>query len=334
MKLFFILIFLSFETYGGTCTTISRTNNAAGTELTSAKYNLDHNTAYAAINSADGGCLAVGTVEADALNTTDFAVLLNGMSEGCKVTASDSNTISIGSCRASVNGAFVRTTTATTATWGCTGCSSEVGSTSYYVYIKTGSSGSTLTPLISTTAPNSDGYDGSGNKVLAKFRNDGNSDIETTNIGQWVKNKISGFDSSVRVYDANNYGSTATKIMKWDSIAYIKGDAITFANSAVNGSSFTINEAGVYCAVFHERNVSGAATYIGISLNAASLTTALTAIADLETLASCYHGNGERCVAAWCGRLSSGDVVRPHTEGATSTAGYTSMTVTKVGEAQ
>jgi hypothetical protein len=192
MKNFIVLLaFLLISTVkAGTCTSISRTNSASLSVLTSTKYNTDLNTVYTAANAFDGGCITSGTLESDALNTTQFAPLLKGLQQGCKVIYSNASTVQIDKCIASVNGNFVTTTTTTNASFGCTGCSAEVASTTYYVYIQTGSTGSTLTPLILTTAPNNDGYDNTGNKVLARFYNNGSSNIDTYSIDQWHLNRF------------------------------------------------------------------------------------------------------------------------------------------------
>jgi hypothetical protein len=192
MKHLIILLafFLISQVHAGTCTSISRTNSASLSVLTSTKYNTDLNTVYTASNAFDGGCITSGTLESDALNTTQFAPLLKGLTQGCKVIYSNASTVQIDKCIASVNGNFVTTTTTTNASFGCSGCSAEAASTTYYVYIQTGSTGSTLTPLILTTAPNNDGYDNSGNKVLARFYNGGTSDIISYKIDQWEVNKF------------------------------------------------------------------------------------------------------------------------------------------------
>lgn len=192
MKNFILLLafFLISTVKAGTCTSISRTNAASLSVLTSSRYNSDLNTVYSAVNDFDGGCIASNSIESDALNTTDFAPLLKGLQQGCKVLYSNASTLQIDKCIASVNGNFVNTTSATNVSFGCAGCSAEVASTTYYVYIQTGSSGLTLTPLILTTAPNNDGYDNSGNKVLARFYNGGTSDIISYKIDQWEVNKF------------------------------------------------------------------------------------------------------------------------------------------------
>ena len=188
------LLLIAQNAISGTCTSISRTNNAANTVLTSTKYNLDHNTAYNAINAYDAGCISDGTLEDGALNTTDFAVPLNSLKNGCTVTKSDSNTVSIDKCMLAVNGAWVKTTGAVTATWGCSGCSAEATGTTYYVYALTGSTGSTLTAALKTGAPNGDGYNSAGDRVLARVYNDYNNDLDAQ-VSQWIgagfeKNRI------------------------------------------------------------------------------------------------------------------------------------------------
>ena len=106
----------SVDLYAGTCSSISRSNVSANSILTSTTYNGDLNTAYTAINAFDGGCITDGTLEVGALNTTQFAAVTSGLREGCKVTNTDTNTISVDRCMLAVNGALVKTTSATTVT--------------------------------------------------------------------------------------------------------------------------------------------------------------------------------------------------------------------------
>lgn len=191
MKNLILLISLaSMHIYAGTCTSISRTNYTSGQVLTSSSLNSQLNTVYSAANALDGGCVTDGTLEDGALNTTDFETLLKAPQMGCLVSYSSANAVSISKCYAAVNGAYVQKSTATTVTMGCTGCSADSASTTYYVYIQTGSSGSTLTGLLTTTAPNADGYDNSGNKVLARLYNNASSDISQFSIDQWITNRF------------------------------------------------------------------------------------------------------------------------------------------------
>jgi hypothetical protein len=183
-----LLVAFSFNIYAGTCTSISRTNNSANAVLTSAKYNADLNTSYTNQNAYDGGCVTDGTLEAAALNSTEFAPQLNAVVSGCKVTRSDANTLSVDECFMTVDGNTLQTTSATTVTWGCGSCSAEAASSDYFLYVKTGSTGSTMNLLISTTGPTGDGYDTGSNKAIARFYNNGSSDIDQYSIDQWVVN--------------------------------------------------------------------------------------------------------------------------------------------------
>jgi hypothetical protein len=180
---------MSEALFAGTCTTLSRTNYSSFQVLTASQLNTDFNTIYAPFNSAsgalDGGCISDGTLEDGALNTTDFEILLNTPKEGCKVIQNDSDTLSVGRCRIAVGSNFVKTTTSTTVTWGCSGCTAEASSTKYYLYARATSTGSTLNLLISTTAPNGDGFDASNNRVLAKFYNNTLSQIDYLSVANW-----------------------------------------------------------------------------------------------------------------------------------------------------
>lgn len=185
-----LLFLLTNISYAATCTSISRTNYSANQVLTSSSLNDQFNTAYTFLNAWDFGCGTAGTLESDSLNATDFATPLRAIQHGCKVSYTDSNTVSISKCYAAVNGAWVAKSTATSLAFGCGGCASDSASTVYYAYISTGSTGSTLNAVISTTAPNDDGYDNSGNKVLARFYNNASSAIDTLSIDQWHINRF------------------------------------------------------------------------------------------------------------------------------------------------
>ena len=89
MKSFKITILLLFnisffgQVKAGTCTADSFTARSANTILTSTVYNSNHQTIYDRLNgNLDGGCISDGTLEDGALNTTDYAVILNAPSYG------------------------------------------------------------------------------------------------------------------------------------------------------------------------------------------------------------------------------------------------------------
>lgn len=189
--LFLFMFFVSQYAFAGTCTSDTYTSSSANAVLTSAKYNSDHSTIYDRLaGNLDGGCVSDGTLELAALNASEFPMVTDLPREGCEISKSDAATVSVDKCSLGVNGNFVQTSIATTVTWGCTGCSAEAASTVYYLYAKNGSSGTTLTLLISTTAPNGDGYDASNNRILGRFYNDDSSDI-SADMDQW---SVNGFD--------------------------------------------------------------------------------------------------------------------------------------------
>lgn len=189
LALILLFVLTVLDANAGTCTADSRTNVSANSVLTSTKYNSDLNTIYNRLSGGtfDGGCVADGSLEVSALDST-FDNVINAIKAGCVVSKSDAATISVSKCVLGINGGIVRTTTATTVTWGCTSCSTEAASTKYYIYALTTSTGTTLNLLISTTAPNDDGFDNSNNRVLGEFYNDASSNIDSQ-VNQWHENK-------------------------------------------------------------------------------------------------------------------------------------------------
>lgn len=184
-----LTLVFSTRVEAGTCSSISRTNFDANQVLTSTELNNQFGTVYNAANALDGGCVTDGTLEI-ASTDSSWDNLKNYLHSGCLVSYSNTSTLSISECYLAVNGSFVSKTTATTVAFGCTSCSAEASATVFYVYVATGSSGTTLTPLILTTPPDENGYDSSGNKVLARFYNNQSQDIDRYSIDQWQVNKF------------------------------------------------------------------------------------------------------------------------------------------------
>ncbi len=139
--------------------------------------------------------------------------------------------------------------------------------------------------------------------------------------------------SEVAVHTGNNHGSTNTKIRRFTTTKTSIGSAITYADSATLGSSFTINESGVYSIQYWDVRTSGSER-IGLSLNTTGPTVNINSITESERM-----GSWTFCAAAvtaqysWTGRLNKGDVVRPHTEGAcnTTAAGEAYVRIAKIG---
>lgn len=316
---------MTYQSHAGTCTSITRSNAAANSILTSTQYNNDLNTVYSASNAFDGGCVTTGTLETDSLNTTQFSPVLNAIREGCKVTNTDTNTISVDRCIITVNSNFLKTTSATTVTWGCSGCSGETTSTEYYVYVN---NSSTFGLTLSTTAPNGDGYNASSQRCIGRFFNDSSSNIN--GVEQFVNGSFTQPRSEVRVQAANGHGGTNTKIRRFTNTLLNIGTGITYTDSAANGATFTINEDGVYAISLSDSHSAAADT--GISLNSSQLTTSIGGITAADRLAvGSANAAAIGLVIAWTGFLKATDVVRAHDDGTgDGTSAYVTMTVVKV----
>jgi hypothetical protein len=113
---------------------------------------------------------------------------------------------------------------------------------------------------------------------------------------------------------AAGFGSTNTRIRRFNSAQVNTGTAITYADSATLGGSFTINEDGVYAISYYDYTPAGTAQ-MGISKNTTGPTTAVFSLTDTEivcavTVTSAFRG--------YCGNtlnLKQGDVIRAHTDG-------------------
>lgn len=139
-------------------------------------------------------------------------------------------------------------------------------------------------------------------------------------------------NSFVRVGTSNGAGSTNTAIRRFTTTHASAGSDITYADSAANGASFTINTTGVY-AISYTDSFSIAADF-GISRNSTQLTTSISSITAIDQLVECTTGNAN--FRSNCGitlPLTAGDVIRPHV-GAASTNGTsaadTRFTITRI----
>lgn len=121
-----------------------------------------------------------------------------------------------------------------------------------------------------------------------------------------------------RLNTANGYGSTNNKIRRLTNIVDNIGGSFTYADSAANGGSFTINATGIYSGSYCDQfNVSAT---IGISLNSNQLTTSITGITQSHILTAAVAPNANQPVqCSFSGVfMTAGDVVRLHTDGAAS----------------
>ena len=138
-------------------------------------------------------------------------------------------------------------------------------------------------------------------------------------------------DHVVTVETGNGHGSTNTKIRRYTTTQVNTGTAITYADSATLGASFTINQPGLY--EIHTLDEGSAGVSVGASLNSSQLTTNILSITAANRICAATAAAGLTQSATRTVRLAAGDVVRPHTDGASTvtTAGRTLFSIRKVG---
>lgn len=175
--------------------------------------------------------------------------------------------------------------------------------------------------------------------IWYRYQQTGAGNWSASNTGRWRVVKYSNaapveqaaINSEVVVQDANGYGSSGTKTLKFSNVLTNTGNGITVSNDATTGCLFTINEAGVYSMSF-THDYSGAG-FFGITRNASSGATAINGLAAGSVLAM------QRCTAADltanCAvtrRLNLGDVIRAHGDATGEGAGasYQIFSICKV----
>lgn len=155
---------------------------------------------------------------------------------------------------------------------------------------------------------------GSNNAILSAIHQETKVAVAISN----VKPEFEDVDSMIRLDTANGTGSTNTRIPRWSSVREIKGSGISYLDSATDGSSFVINEAGTYNISFSWNHASNGATS-GISLNSTQLTTDVDLINPENRLAeSISAGVNYDSFCSWSGFLKEGDIIRPHLRGTTA----------------
>ena len=125
--------------------------------------------------------------------------------------------------------------------------------------------------------------------------------------------------SEVRVESGNAQGSTNTSIRRYSVTVRNIGTAITYADSATLGATFTINVDGVYTASYSD--LSPAGPYIGISQNSNQLSTSINSITNTHRLAATYTNANLPSSGSATFRAVAGDVIRPHAQSSTMSNG-------------
>jgi hypothetical protein len=141
-------------------------------------------------------------------------------------------------------------------------------------------------------------------------------------------------NNSIVVNTGNGSGSTNTVIRRFSTTQLSVGTAITYADSAAAGASFTITEDGIYAMTYQDLSVGGSST-LGISINSSQLTTSIVSITAANRLAMTRDPGASLPGVLTCvERLVPGDVIRPHGDGAASlnsTANYVKFSIRKIG---
>jgi hypothetical protein len=137
-------------------------------------------------------------------------------------------------------------------------------------------------------------------------------------IASWTVSLSAAVDATVpnnrvRVHTGNGYGSTNTKIRRYTTTFENTGSAITYADSATAGGSFTINFAGVYgFSLVDIFSLTG--KYAGISVNSNQLTTNIESITAAHRRAVIQASTADVFCLSGFLDLSASDVVRVHTD--------------------
>lgn len=167
-----------------------------------------------------------------------------------------------------------------------------------------------LTTLYSTTARTSKpilfGWRFKSNQVTAGTWASALLELSLTPVSELEKR------SEVSVDTGNGLGAVNTKIRIFSNTKRNIGTDITYATSANNGASFTINTPGVYAITYSDSGSAGA--NYGISRNSTELTTGILSITAADRIGAIGQGSGlQACVVAtiFCNK---GDVIRPHCE--------------------
>ena len=148
-----------------------------------------------------------------------------------------------------------------------------------------------------------------------------------------LKQPVLPVQSMIRLNTGNGYGSTNTVIRRFTNVVTNQGTDITYnsGTEATAGASFTINTAGVYAISYSDVFVG--ASYHGLSLNSAQLTTIIQAItaSDRLVMATAPGANLPSNLGITL-YLPAGSIIRPHTDGsgAAATPERASFTITRV----
>lgn len=139
--------------------------------------------------------------------------------------------------------------------------------------------------------------------------------------------------SEVFVDTGNGCGSTATKVRRFSNIRKNTGTAITYADSAVNGGTFTIAEDGIYSITYGDANAAG--SYIAITVDVSSVTTSPNGLtyANGRRHGTNLATGGIVSATSWTGFIAAASVVRAQNAGGNADGdGFCSFSITQVSK--
>lgn len=145
------------------------------------------------------------------------------------------------------------------------------------------------------------------------FTGDGYFDIIISENAQAVQQTSNR--SEIVLRDGNGYGAVNTAIRRFSVVETNTGNAMTYTDSANDGTSITINEDGIYC-IYRQDGVSSGGVAQGLSKNSAQLTTNIQSITQANCLGFqvANAGTGVHAVCSPTVILRNGDIIRPHDE--------------------
>jgi hypothetical protein len=143
-----------------------------------------------------------------------------------------------------------------------------------------------------------------------------------------VEADLPAIQGQVRLNGGNGYGSTNTCIRRFTTAEVNTGTAITYADSATNGATFTINSDGLYAISYAD---GPTADNIGISLSSNQLTTSISTITAAHRLIFSAVPASQTGQCSITTRLVATDVIRAHSAGNQGNVNLVKFEIIKIG---
>lgn len=154
------------------------------------------------------------------------------------------------------------------------------------------------------------------------------ANVTLAKLAASIQPYVQSLRSEIWVHSGNGHGSTNNKIRRFTTTGSSTGSAVTYADSAANGASFTIVTAGLYHISYLEGSPATDGDF-GISVDSAQLTTTVVTATGVKDRSRAQNGfGGTLSILLY---LAAGAVVRPHTDGVLdNTSAATSFRITQV----